>query len=220
MKNYRHILFDMDGTLIDSGRGIVESVRYTLKLLGLSEPNEEVLFSFVGPPLKSSFIKLCNMNSQEAEIAVKIFRTYYSNKGMFNVSLYPGIKKMLHELRERGYTLFIATSKPTEYAQRIAEFLKIAVYFDDIVGSNLDNSRVQKSEVIQYLLKKNNCSEPIETLMVGDKEQDMIGAHSCGIDAVGVTFGYGSRAELEAQHPVAIINSPLEFLDFMGKQAL
>lgn len=216
MKEYQNILFDMDGTLVDSEPGILESLRYTLDILKIKSCKDETLQKFLGPPLKNSFQSYLHMNECEANEAVKIFRQYYSTKGMYKGKLYKNIVKVLEELYGK-YDLFIATSKPTLYTVSIAKRLGISQYFEGIVGSNLDNSRSKKEEVIQYLLKEFSLKDKTKILMIGDKAQDIVGARCCGIDAIGVSYGYGTIKELMEQKPLAILNMPEQLINFLEK---
>lgn len=146
MKKYQYILFDMDGTLVDSEPGILDSLKETLKTLGVEKYEANYLRKFLGPPLKDSFLAYFNMEESEAEAAVKIFRSHYSNEGMYKSKLYKGIKETLAFLSGK-YDLFIATSKPTPYTEIIAKELGIHQYFRGIAGSNLDNSRGKKRKL-------------------------------------------------------------------------
>lgn len=216
MTKYKHILFDMDGTLVDSEGGIIESLHHTLRMLNHEELEEAQVRKFLGPPLAMSFKNNCNMDDAAAKDAVKIFRNYYSEYGVNNVILYPQIKSMLSQLAQMKVSLYIATSKPTQYAIKIAHTLGIAEYFIDIVGSNLDNTRGEKAEVIQYIIDTYHLENTSSLLMVGDKSHDLIGAKKCGIDAVGVTYGYGAVDELEQENPEFIIHSIGELTDIIG----
>lgn len=216
MKKYQYILFDMDGTLIDSEPGILASLKETLKILGIEKYDANYLRKFLGPPLKESFMSYLHMEESEAEAAVKIFRDRYSNEGIHKSKLYEGIKEILVYLFGK-YNLFIATSKPTPYTEVIAKELDIHQYFRGIVGSNLDNSRGKKGEVIQYILDKFFILDKSQSLMIGDKAQDLIGARECGIDAAGVSYGYGTIEELSSQKPVIIFDSPEEIIEYLRR---
>lgn len=216
MKKYQYILFDMDGTLVDSEPGILDSLKETLKILEVEKYDADYLRKFLGPPLKESFIAYFNMEESEAEAAVKIFRRHYSNEGMYKSKLYKGIEETLAHLFGK-YTLFIATSKPTPYTEVITKELGIYQYFRGIAGSNLDNSRGKKEEVIQYLLDEFSIRDKSQSLMIGDKAQDLIGARKCGIDAAGVSYGYGTMEELSSQEPIIIFHSPEEIIEYLGR---
>ncbi|HJC90846.1 MAG TPA: HAD-IA family hydrolase [Candidatus Mediterraneibacter excrementigallinarum] len=217
MKKYQNILFDMDGTLIDSQNGIMESIIHTLKILEINEADMDKLRSFIGPPLKKAFVDAYNMSENDADNAVEIFREYYKEKGIYNVELYTGIESMLNTLKESGYHLFIATSKPTDFTEKIVSYLNIDQYFRGIAGSNLDNTRSKKSEVIQYLLDTYQMDNKDEILMIGDKSQDIRGACQCGISAVAVSYGYGTENELLQSKPLYIADSPEDLTLYIRK---
>lgn len=214
MKKYQYILFDMDGTLVDSEPGILDYLKETLKTLGVEKYEANYLRKFLGPPLKDSFLAYFNMEESEAEAAVKIFRSHYSNEGMYKSKLYKGIKETLAFLSGK-YDLFIATSKPTPYTEIIAKELGIHQYFRGIAGSNLDNSRGKKEEVIQYILDEFSILDKSQSLMIGDKAQDLIGARKCEIDGAGVSYGYGTMEELSSQEPMIIFDSPEEIIEYL-----
>ena len=208
-KNYQSILFDLDGTLTDPKDGIINSVQYALNKMGIAEPEREKLVKFIGPPLAESFQKYFQLQPTEAWKAVQYYREYFTEKGMFENFVYPGIPQLLQELRQRGKRLIVATSKPTIFSEQILHHFKLLDLFEKVIGSNLDGTRVAKTEVIQHVFAV--C--PIEkqyTVMIGDREHDLIGARGNEIDSIAVTYGYGSRTELENGHPTAIVNSVTE----------
>ncbi|MBO5561870.1 MAG: HAD hydrolase-like protein [Firmicutes bacterium] len=207
---YKYILFDLDGTLVDTGEGIMLSVRQTVEDMGLEKLSEETVRSFIGPPLKAAFMEKCGLDDEKAGEAVKIFRAHYSRENILLCSLYKGIPELCEKLIKSGKTLIVATSKPTPFAKRVLENLGIDKYFADIVGSELDNSRTKKCEVIEYIIEKFCIKDRNTVVMVGDKAQDIIGAKQCGVKSVGVLFGYGSFEELSAENADYIIKTPDE----------
>ena len=215
MGQYKYILFDMDGTLVDSAPGILEAVRYAQEKLHLPVLEDDALRAFLGPPLKVSFQTVYGMEEEAAGKAAQVFREYYSVAGMFHGELYPGVGGTLSILKRRGYSLYIATSKPTIYAKRIAERLGIDRYFTDIVGSNLDNTRGGKQEIIQYIMDGLPAEESESFLMVGDKSHDIAGAAACGIRAIGVSYGFGSLVELENARTVYVIDTIKALADIL-----
>lgn len=195
MKNI--FLFDLDGTLTDPGMGITNSVAYALAQYGIQTEDRTVLYPFIGPPLRESFMKFYGFSEEKAEEAVWKYREYFSDKGLFENEVYPGIKEMLGGLKNAGARLFVATSKPTGYAKQILDHFELSEYFEDIQGSTMDGSREKKADVIAYLLNVNHIQEKEEVIMVGDRRQDIDGAKENGLDSCGVLYGYGSRDELE-----------------------
>ncbi len=207
MKDY--IFFDLDGTLTDSQEGILNSLRYTLKFYGIEYPDEK-LKTFIGPPILETFKKL-GFTGEKGRECVKKYREYFAKKGIFENRVYDGMENLLKELKNSGRHLAIATSKPEEYAVRIAEHFGIAKYFDCICGCNMDETRSDKAEVIAYALE--SCSlhkdDTGRVLMVGDRYIDIEGAHKNSICAAAVLYGYGSRKEFEeygADYIAATVN--------------
>lgn len=201
-------MFDLDGTLVDSQNGIIKSIVFTLNKFKIYESDSKRLRSFVGPPLKESFVKYYDMKENTADDAVRVFREYYNKNGLYEVELYEGTRAMLDTLKSCGYRLFIATSKPTIFAQKIAKYLRVDSYFEEIAGSNLDNTRSKKAEIIEYLIDTFHMGNKKEILMIGDKSQDILGAAKCDISAIGVSYGYGTESELQQSHPIYIADSP------------
>ena len=196
---YQYILFDLDGTITESAPGILNSVRYALKKMGFSIRDEEELLQFIGPPLVDSMKKYYGMNEEQAEQAVVFYREYFSQKGMFENSVYEGIEESLKILSESGKKLAIATSKPEVYSVRIVEHFGLADKFEKICGASMDKSRNEKACVIRYTLEMLGIpdEEKASVLMVGDRRHDIIGAKQNGLDSMGVLYGYGNRNELE-----------------------
>ena len=203
-------LFDLDGTLTDPKEGITKSVSYALNSFGIQVASLDDLVTFIGPPLRDSFRKYFHFTEKETEIAVGKYREYFSETGIFENFLYQGVSEVLEQLKAHGITMVIATSKPTVFAKKITEHFGIRKYFDLIAGSELDGTRSRKSEVIDCAL---NLVDPLRKklpVMIGDREHDIIGARETGIDSIGVTWGYGSRMELEAAKATRIVDNPNE----------
>lgn len=206
----RTILFDLDGTLTDSGEGIMNSVEYALKKYGITVEDREQLRAFVGPPLAAQFSKFCGFSEEEGHRAVDVYREYYQEKGIFENRVYDGILEVLEELKNRGYQICMATSKPEKYAKLIAEHFDFTKYFDVIAGSLMDGGRVNKNEVIEYVLEQCGVTDREKVLMVGDRCYDIIGAKKAGTYSMGVLFGYGSREELEEAGADLIAETPAD----------
>ena len=203
--------FDLDGTLTDNGEGITNSVAYALKKFGITPPSREELNKFIGPPLRDYFAEHY-VGEDKADLAVEYYREYFRPHGIFENVVYDNIPKLLSTLQSMGYTLAIATSKPEIFAEKIAEHFDLAQYFTVIAGSNLESTRIKKADVIRYCLDRLGHPDRSSVLMVGDREHDILGAKAIGLPAVGVTYGYGSRQELEAAEAFAIIDIPLDLL--------
>lgn len=208
-----YILFDLDGTLTDPGEGITNSVAYALDKYGITVEDKSSLNTFIGPPLHESFQKYFNFSILQSYDAVTKYREYYHDLGIFENRLYDGIIPLLSELKEKGKTVIMATSKPTVFAKRIAEHYGFEKYFDIIVGSELDGTRVKKSEVIAEALKMANDPKKECCVMIGDRLHDIEGAKENSLPSVGVLYGYGSREELTAAGADIIVSSVEELTD-------
>ncbi|HEM5091881.1 TPA: HAD family hydrolase [Streptococcus suis] len=203
---YQTILFDLDGTLTDSGQGILNSVAYALEKMGIEEPDTANLNRFIGPPLYESFSRFYQLSPEDTQSAVDAFRVYFKEKGMFENQLYPGIIPLLEELRTAGKTLVIATSKPEIFAKQILEHFGIAHYFDVIAGASLDSSRISKADVIGYAINQLEAF-PKHAVMIVDREHDIEGARMHQLPAIGVLYGYGSKQEFEKAGATMIVET-------------
>ncbi len=212
---YTHILFDLDGTLTDPGTGITNAVMYALERYGIRVDDRRELFRFIGPPLTDSFARFYGFSAADARAAVDVYREYFADRGIFENEVYPGIPALLSRLRAAGLKLVMATSKPEEFAVRIAEHFGIAEYFDCIAGAAMDETRTQKWEVIEYALGRCGVTDRAGVLMVGDREHDVIGSARCGLACLGVLYGYGSREELEGAGALAVVPTVEAVGDFI-----
>lgn len=206
------ILFDLDGTLTDSGEGIINCVIYALERFGLPIPDRESLRYFVGPPLHESFIRQ-GVPADRAEEAVAVYRERYIPIGKFENIPYPGVRELLEALKAEGHILYVATSKPEQMSIDILEHFDLAKYFDRICGATMDTSRTNKEAVIAYLLNQNECTDHI--VMVGDTKFDVIGAKSHGIPCIGVSWGYGTVAEMQEAGAVSIADTMQALLEIL-----
>lgn len=195
MIKYMYILLDLDGTLTDPAEGITNSLKHALNKYGISAQKSELL-KFIGPPLRDSFMEYYSFSPEKAEEAVAHYREYFSVKGIYENSIYPGITEMLNNLRDEGRSLLLATSKPSLYAVQVLEHFNIAEYFDFIAGSNMDGTMGSKAEVVEYALSTLSDAGRKSAVMTGDRKYDIEGAISSRIDSIGVTWGYGTREEL------------------------
>ena len=212
---YKYIFFDLDGTLTDPGEGITNSVAYALDKFGIDVPPREELYKFIGPPLKDSFAEYYGMSADECNQALKYYREYYADRGIFENSVYGGIEELLSEIKNRGRKIILATSKPDVFAGKILEHFGLVEYFDFVAGADMAETRVKKDEVIAYALEKCDLRDKTdEILMVGDRKHDVLGAAAFGIDALGVTYGYGSERELIEAGASYLASAPDEILNF------
>lgn len=194
---YNTILFDLDGTLTDSEPGIINSIEYALKKYGIEMENKADLRKFLGPPLKESFKQFCGFSEEKAEQAVEFYREYFREKGIFENNVYQGVAELLEALKAQNKRLIVATSKPEPFTYRILEHFDLLKYFDFVAGSNMDNTRSKKDEVIAYALNSCGIIDLQSVVMIGDREHDIIGANKVGIASIGVLYGYGDLQELE-----------------------
>lgn len=215
VKNYRFLLFDMDGTLADTSEGVYAGLDYAIQKLCLRQLSESEKHMFLGPPLKTTFIRVYSMTEKEAEQATAAFREYYSRDGVLQCSPYPGIRETLEQLYQSDYKLFVATSKPTPFAEAIVKKFCLNGIFAAVIGSNLDNTRSKKAEIIQYILDNYCEQEKRYCLMVGDTKNDIDGANECSIDSAGVLYGFGTREELIISNATYIITTPSELLNIV-----
>ncbi len=211
-----YLFWDLDGTLTDSGPGIINSVKYTLQKMGKEIPAEEVLRKFIGPPLSYSFQEYSGMSEGEAQLGVQTYREYYAETGLFENRVYEGIEPALKKFQELGKKLVVATSKPEKFSVRIIRHFGLDVYFTMIAGSSMDESRNTKEAVIRYAVQQLGIEEPQDVIMIGDREYDVQGAKQCGIDCVGVLWGYGSEEELKAAGAVAVAEKPEHLFKLIG----
>lgn len=206
------ILFDLDGTITDSGEGIINCCELALRHYGLPVPSREEMRVFVGPPLHETFQKF-GVPAEECDNAVAVFRSRYTTVGIFENTPYPGIRALLEALTANGNRLFIATSKPEVMANRVLAHFDLAKYFEMVCGATMDRSRIEKSDVIAYLLEY--IGETKNTVMVGDTAFDVTGAASHGIPTIGVAWGYGMVEDMVSAGAYAIARTPEELLELL-----
>ena len=206
------ILFDLDGTLTDSGEGIINCALLALERLGLPLPDRDTMRVFVGPPLHETFIKF-GVPPEQADEAVKIYRSRYIPTGMFENTPYPNVEELLKALKSNGRKLLIATSKPEWMAVDILKHFRLDQYFDCICGASMDTSRSSKEDVIAYLLEQNGTAENM--IMVGDTHYDVTGSKMHNIPCIGVSWGYGSVQEMIDAGAIAIANTMQELLTYL-----
>lgn len=213
------LLFDLDGTLSDPGEGITKSVQYALLKMGISEPDLKKLEGFVGPPLQNSFAERYSFSEEEVERAVSYYRERFIEKGMFENKVYDGIPELLSGLKQEGYKLAVATSKPSVFAEEILRFFQIDRFFDFVAGSSLDGKGASKTEIILSVMNHFQEAHKEEMVMIGDRKHDIIGAVNTGIRSIGVTYGYGSKEELVEARADVIVTSVQELRDLTLENA-
>jgi phosphoglycolate phosphatase len=205
-----NILFDLDGTLADPFEGITKCISYALEKLGMPAPERQDLRWAIGPPLRDCFANLlASDDAQLIERAVSVFRERFASIGLFENEVYVGIPEALDGLCKMGHTLYVATSKPTIYAVRIIDHFGMRNYFRSVCGCELDGTRTDKQILLAHLLESQSLAST-NTLMIGDRQHDMIAAGANGVTAIGVLWGYGSREELEAAGASTCVTHPRE----------
>lgn len=210
--SYSTLLFDLDGTLTDPFDGITRSIQYALENMGAPVPDAKDLHWCIGPPLWESFEVLLNTTDRaEQDRAVAFYRERYTVTGLYENTLIDGIAELLTTLRDAGFDLHVCTSKPHAYAGKIVEHFGMMPHFGKVYGSELSGHRSAKAELIAHILEEEGLSSA-ETLMIGDRKHDLIGANANGVAGIGVLWGYGSREELEGEGPVLVAEMPSEIL--------
>ena len=204
MKNV--LFFDLDGTLTDSGLGIMNSVKYSLNKFGIKEEDEKTLKSFIGPPFTEMVKEYYGFTQEEAIKAIGYYREYFTDKGIFENSLYQGVKEVLKNLKNAGKSIYLATSKPTVFAEKILKYFDIYKYFDGVYGAMLDGSLMHKDDIIKFALD----SEKVDVnnaVMIGDRRYDVEGGKKFNLTTVGVLYGYGDKEELQKAGADYIVDS-------------
>ena len=210
------VLFDLDGTLTDSGEGIINCAVFAMERLGIPVPPREELGVFVGPPLWDTFRQF-GVPTDRVDEAVEIFRSRYVPIGKFENTPYPGIREVLEVLRAQGRKLYVATSKPEVTAREILEHFDLSRYFTEICGASVDKTRSSKEDVIAYLLSLDACKE--HSVMVGDTAFDVIGAAAHGIPTIGAAWGYGKTEDMVSAGAAAIAQTPEDLLRIIEEEA-
>ena len=212
---YDYLFFDLDGTLTDPGMGITNSVAYALKKWNIEAESRESLYRFIGPPLADSFQQYYGFTPEDSLKAVDDYREYFRDKGLYENEVYEGVEDLLKELRARGKKLAVATSKPEVFAVRILKHFGLDGYFDVIAGATMDSSRSKKADVIAWAMQCLGEVDVSRSVMIGDREHDVLGAKQVGMDSIGVLFGYGDRAEHEKAGATWIAETVADILRFV-----
>ena len=215
LSSYRYLFFDLDGTLTESAPGIMNSARYALAQYGITDVPDSTLRKFIGPPLMDSFQELFGFSSKKAREAMKKYREYFAEKGLFENSVYEGIRETLTLLKSQGKHLFVATSKPEIYTNRILEKFDLTHFFEFVGGADVEETRSEKAKVIRYVVDEARLEEERQNgliLMIGDRKHDIIGAHKNEIPCCACLWGYGSQEEFNENGADFVISAPQELL--------
>ena len=196
IKMKKYILFDLDGTLTDPAEGIIKSIKYSLEKLEFNDYDESILTQFIGAPLAKAYGKYFGFDEEKSKLAVSLYREYFNVTGIFENYVYDGIPELLEKLHADGYTLAVATLKPTGAAKRILEHFDLAKFFTLVEGSDPNKTNEGKADIIANAISALNIEDKSVAVMTGDREHDMLGSSQNGIDSIGVLYGYGSREEV------------------------
>ncbi|MBQ6439746.1 MAG: HAD hydrolase-like protein [Mogibacterium sp.] len=210
---YKYYLFDLDGTLTDSGIGITNSVMYALEKFDIHVSDRKELYPFIGPPLTDSFKKYYGFSEKDALQAVEYYREYFRAGGIFENAVYEGIPEMLGELKSGNAVIALATSKPYEFTVQILDHFDLHQYFGHVGAATMDGRISGKADVIRHLLDKLEVTDKSSVLMIGDRDQDIEGAKANGLHCVGVLWGYGSIDELMNAGADYIVSVPSDILN-------
>jgi phosphoglycolate phosphatase len=217
LKNYKHLLFDLDGTLTDSDEGIINALRYALDNAGISDNDTEKLRSFIGSSLLKTLQDVYGISKDRAEDIASDYRSYYSEKGVFENRLYPGIPELLADLKNAGKRLIVATSKRTTGANQVLDNFKLNEYFDLVVGGSSDGKISEKTDVIRHVFSKTGNDIKTSAVMIGDRKFDILGAHENGIDSIAVMYGYATKEEIDEARPTYRVNTVEELRTLLFK---
>jgi phosphoglycolate phosphatase len=212
---FQTVLFDLDGTLVDPRVGITRCVQLALSRSGIEVDDPDTLTPYIGPPLLESFDRIHGLTRDQAIQAITHYRERFAEIGWRENEVYPGIPDLLRELHASGTTVIVATSKPTVFAERIVTHFGLSPFIDFVAGSNLDNTRVAKSEVIAHVLSERPGLTADMSVMVGDREHDVIGARHNRLEAIGVAYGYGGAEELQTAGASLVAHSVTELREML-----
>lgn len=212
---YEYIFVDMDGTLMDTGEGVTNSVAYALERFGIDIADRNELYKFIGPPLTESFREYCGFDEAKTNEAIAVYREYYTDKGLFECYVYDGMREALDDMNKAGKKVVLATSKPEDFAKKILEKFDLDKYFYFVAGASMDGVRNSKSDVLRYAIEECKITDMTQILMVGDRKYDMLGAAEFDIDGLGVLFGYGDEEELRQAGAKYIVQSAHEIINYI-----
>lgn len=213
----KNIIFDLDGTLLDTSQGIIESVQYTTEKLKMKQLNENELRLFIGPPLKKSFIDICKCSETEAQKAVIVFRSYYQEGAVFHAKPYDGIEELCRGLCEHEIRIGVATNKPQRFAVPLIQKFGLDRYIDLVCGADEEGKHGKADLICQCISKMDGTVS--ETLFVGDTENDANGAHDAGVEFIAVTYGFGFKKGeiIENSHFIGVVDDPMAILDMLKR---
>ena len=212
---YKYLMFDLDGTLVESGDGIVASAKHALSTMGWEMLSEAEYKKFIGPPLFDSFTKFCGMNPEEADRAIEIYREHYESAGYLIAPMYEGVEAMLDELKDKGHTMMVVTSKPAPIAEKIIKKHGLDKYFVNLTGPSHEEKTVHKDVMIKRAFEKNGIIDSKSAVMIGDRMFDIEAANKNCVDSIAVMYGYGNREEFERYGATYIVEKCGDILDIV-----
>lgn len=213
MKRFDYYIFDFDGTVVDTGEGILKSLQYSFEKMGQPIPSIEDLKRFIGPPIKDSYMNFYGVSEDEVNTYIAKYRERYCDVGIFESFAYPGLVELLTALKKGGAKIAIASSKPRKMIFDVMDYLKLTDYFDSVMGASLDESKhITKAQLVTNAMNDMGVTDKSRVVMIGDRFFDIDGAHGAGVEAVGVLWGYGSKEEFIEHKAEYIIASPEEIL--------
>lgn len=218
MINYKYILFDLDGTISESASGIRASLEYAITSMNKPLPNLDDYSLYIGPPLIDTFRNICHFNEADCRRGVELYRDFYDTKGKLINKLYDGIADVLKTLKQSGAKIAVCSSKYEKFAEEIVEYLGVRDYFDAVCGSTLSGSRKDKKDLIPYAIKSLGGDEENDrskTVILGDTYFDARGARQCGVDFIGVKYGYGTVPQMMNEGARKFAKTPGEIIDLM-----
>lgn len=211
------ILFDLDGTLVNTAEGITRSVQYALKHFGMTETDRKKLERFIGPPLLESFQREYGFSEEKSNQAIKIYRERYAEKGIYECELYSEVEVILQTLKQKDFRLGVASSKPEKFCQKILEHLRIAQYFEVIGGARADLGIASKSQVVEDVLERLHIQERNQAVLIGDTKYDAIGAREAGIDCIGIAYGFEQElGEMRKAGVLEIFDTLTEVVEYLN----
>ena len=216
MANFDYVIFDFDGTVADTGEGILKSLQYSFIAMGDPAPDLSDLKKFIGPPVYYSYTTFYGICEDKVDLYVKKYRERYSEKGIYESKVYDGVKELIISLKEKGIKVGIASSKPERLIYAVSDYLQITNLFDAIVGVKSDNSKHStKAGLITQAMNDMGATDKNKVLMVGDRMFDIDGAHDAGIKCCGALWGFGDKEEFEAHNAEFIVETPSEIIDIL-----
>lgn len=213
----RNIIFDLDGTLLDTSKGIIESIKHTIHVMDLSALTEDELKSFIGPPLKKSFMNICGCSEEQAVEAVRVFRAYYQEGAVLHAEHYQGLPALCEDLKCKGIKMGVATNKPNRFAVALIHNFDLDKYCTSVFGAD-EKGELSKCDLINLCMKDMNAIAS-ETVLIGDTDNDAKGAEQAGVSFIAVTYGFGfHEGDKCSEYPcVGVADSPAQIADIINK---